>query len=100
MWPQCVIFDRLVRQPKVFPTMSIVKELCDVESTAGRPRRCLVEADKQRSHQVMSSQISKQPLTGLGVIVRHTQHMTCSGKECNDNDVKYRFTDAQTSGYE
>lgn len=68
--------------------MSVVKELCDVESAAGRPRRTLVEAHKQRRHQVMSSQISKQSLTGLGVIMRHAQHMTCSGKGCNSNDTQ------------
>lgn len=80
--------------------MSVVKELSDVESAAGRPRRSLVEADKQRSHQVMSSQISKQPLTGLGVVVRHTQHMACGGKGCNDNDVTHRCTGSQKCGYE
>lgn len=59
--------------------MTVVKELGDVESAAGRPRRRLVMADIQRSHQVVSSQISKQPLTGLGVVVRHAQHVTCRG---------------------
>lgn len=61
--------------------MSVVKELSDVERTAGRPRSCFVEADKQRGHQVMSSQIPKQPLTGLGVVMRHAQHMACSRGE-------------------
>lgn len=61
--------------------MSVVKELSDVECAAWRPRCGFVEADKQRSHQVMSSQIPKQLLTGLGVVMRHTQHVTCSRRE-------------------
>ena len=74
----CHFLNMLRWQHETFPTVSIVKELSDVEGTAGRPGRGLVEADKQWSHQVMSSQISEQPLTGLGVVVGHTQHMTCS----------------------
>lgn len=64
-------------QHGTFPTESVVKELCDVEGAAGRPGRRVVKADEQGSHQVMSPQLPKQPLTGLGVIVRHTEHMTC-----------------------
>ena len=67
--------------------MSVVKELCDVEGAAGRPRRRLVEADEQRGHQVMSSQISKQPLAGLGVVVRHAQHVACSGGATAGSEV-------------
>lgn len=65
---------------KHFLTVSVVEELCDVESAAQRPRRTPVEADEQRSHEVMSSQISEQLLTGFGVIVRHAQHMACKGR--------------------
>lgn len=73
----------LGRQPVIFPTVSIVKELSDVEGAAGRPGCGLVEADEQRSHQIMSSHIPKQPLTGFGVVMGHAQHMTCTGTGCS-----------------
>lgn len=71
--------------------MSVVKELCDVASAARRPRCSLVEADKHRSHQVMFPQISKHFLTGLGVIMGHTQHMACSGNGWQSDRQKYSY---------
>jgi len=57
------------------PTVSVVKEICDVEGAAVRPGCSPAEVDDHRSHQVVPSQVSKQSLTSLGVIVGHTQHM-------------------------
>lgn len=61
--------------------MSIVKELCHAVCAAGRPGRSLVEADEQRGHQVVSTQVPEQPLAGFGVVVRHAQHVACGGKK-------------------
>lgn len=77
------------KQSAVFPTMPIVKEFSDVESAAGRPGHGLVEADKQRSHQVMTFQIPKEFLTCLGVIMRHTQHMTYKRLRCKGKSVTF-----------
>lgn len=65
------------QQAAVCLTVPVVKEFGDVERAAGRPRQRFVEADEQRRHQVMTSQIPKESLTCLGVIVRHAQHVTC-----------------------
>lgn len=61
--------------------MSIVKELCHAVCAAGRPGRSLVEADEQRGHQVVSTQVPEQPLAGFGVVVRHAQHVACGGEK-------------------
>lgn len=55
--------------------MSVVKELCDVESAARGPGESLVEVNEQRGHHVMAAQIPKHPLAILGVVVWHTQHV-------------------------
>lgn len=55
--------------------MTIIKELCDVECTAGGPGGLLHEAGVYRSHNIVLGQISKIPLTVLGIIMRHAHHM-------------------------
>lgn len=65
------------QQAAVCLTVPVVKEFGNVERAAGRPRHGFVEADEHRRHQVMTSQIPKESLTRLGVIMRHAQHMTC-----------------------
>ncbi len=56
-------------------TMSIVKKLCDVQSTAGRPRQGLTELSVYRGHDMVLAKMSKKPLTVLSVIMRHAQNM-------------------------
>lgn len=55
--------------------MAIVKELCDIESTAGGPGGLLFKAGIYWSHNMVLGQITKIPLTVLGIIMRHVQHM-------------------------
>lgn len=55
----------------MFPTVSVVKELCDVEGATGRPGRRLVEADQHGGHQEVAPQVPEHTLAGLGVVVRH-----------------------------
>lgn len=55
--------------------MAIVKELCDIECTAGGPGGLLFEAGIYWSHNMVLGQISKIPFTVLGIIMRHAHHM-------------------------
>lgn len=61
---------------RTFPTVSVVKELGDVEGAAGGPGRRPVEAEQHGRHQVAAPQGPEQPLAGLGVVVGHAQHVS------------------------
>ena len=58
--------------------MSVVEELCDVEGTAGGPGGGPAQVQDHGGHEVLAPQGPKQPLTGLGVIMGHAQHMACT----------------------
>lgn len=73
-----LIHPRVMSHPprRTFPTVSVVEELGDVEGAAGGPGRRPVEAQQHRRHQVAAPQGPEQPLAGLGVVVRHAQHVS------------------------
>lgn len=57
-------------------TVTIVKELGDVESTAGGPGGCPFISGVNRSHDVVLGSMPGVTLAVLGLVVRHTQHVT------------------------
>lgn len=66
---------------ELIPTMSPIQKLCEVHGAAGGPGQVLVQMDKERSHHVVFSQGSKEPLTGLGVVMGHAEHMSWKRRE-------------------
>jgi len=54
-----------------------VQELSEVHGTARGPGLTLVQVDKERGHHMVLAQGPEEPLTGLGVVVGHAEHVAC-----------------------
>lgn len=56
-------------------TVPSVQELGEVHGAARGPRLGLVQVDEKRSHHMVLAEGPEEPLTGLGVIVGHAEHV-------------------------
>lgn len=61
--------------------MTIIQELCEVDSTAGRPGQRLVHVDEKWRHHVVLAHGPKQSHAGLRIIMGHTENMPWLGGE-------------------
>lgn len=59
--------------------MTVIQELCEVDSTAGRPGQCLVHVDEEWRHHVVLAHGPKQSHTRLRIIVGHAENVPWLG---------------------
>lgn len=59
--------------------MPSVQELGEVHGAARRPGLGLVQVDEERGHHVVLAKGPEEPLTVLGVVVGHAEHMAWGG---------------------
>jgi hypothetical protein len=60
-------------------TVTIIQELCEVDSTAGRPGQRLVHVDEEWRHHVVLAHGPKQSHTGLRIIMGHAENVPWLG---------------------